>query len=141
MKKFLFIPILSSLFVVWGCKNLQMNSYFNKQLIAQVATLHEETPDTNPCAGRSINLSFIFDSKTVFVSQIEIDSCDQEYVLEMGRYDWELLKSDEIKIDFKGETFGHGYTDALVLELKDNRIIGTVTHLNGKKTEHLFTEK
>lgn len=141
MKKAIYIPILVSLFAAQACKDQEMDIYMNKHLIAEVGTVYEETPDDNPCAGRIVYLSLVFSTDKVSVSEIETTSCNEEFILEMGSYDWTLLETKEIMIDFNDGNLGHTYADTIFLELQDSGIVGIITHLNATKTKHVFEEK
>ncbi|MBG6130346.1 hypothetical protein IWQ47_001571 [Aquimarina sp. EL_43] len=118
-----------------------MKNHLNKKLIAKVGAVCEETPDDNPCAGSEIYLSLFFDKKQVKVSEVEISTCGKESVYEIGNYNWELLYSKEISIDFILEQTKGTYAEHLSLELRDKKLIASITHLNGKVVEYVFKEE
>jgi hypothetical protein len=118
-----------------------MNSYLNKELIARVATICEETPDNNPCAGSEIFLALIFDKKEVQVYEKVISTCGKESVKKIGTYKWTLLPNKELKIDFISEQIKYTYAEYLFLELRDKQLVGRITHLSGKVIEYSFHEK
>lgn len=47
------------------CHAQKMKKHLNKELVAKVGAIYEETPDDNPCAGSEIFLGFIFNKKEV----------------------------------------------------------------------------
>lgn len=123
------------------CHPKKMNDYFNKELITRVATICEETPDNNPCAGSEVFLALMFDKKEVQVYEKVISSCDKESVNKIGVYTWTLLPNKELQIDFISEEIEHTYADCFFLELRDKQLVGRITHLNGKVIEYSFQEK
>jgi len=123
------------------CVAQKMKDYLNKELVAKVAVIYEETPDDNPCAGSEIFLGFIFNKKEVKVYEKEIVTCGKKIVNEIGVYKWELLPNKEIKIDFISEQTKDTYAEHLFLELKDKQLVGRIKHLNGKVIEYIFNEK
>ncbi|MEW7280364.1 hypothetical protein ABW636_17370 [Aquimarina sp. 2201CG1-2-11] len=118
-----------------------MKKLLNKELIAKVGTVYEETPDDNPCAGSQIYLAFLFDKKQVQVSEIEVSSCDKETLHIIGTYTWKLLCTKEVKIDFDPVTTEGTYAENIALKIQDKQLIGTSTHLNGQVIEYIFKEK
>ncbi len=119
----------------------KMKKLLNKELIAKVGTVYEETPDDNPCAGSQIYLTFLFDKKQVQVSEIEISSCDKESIHNIGTYTWKLLCTKEVKIDFDPDMTKGTYVENIALKIQDKQLIGTITHLNGQVIEYIFKEK
>lgn len=123
------------------CHTQKMNAYFNKELVARVATICEETPDNNPCAGSEIFLVLMFDKQEVQVYEKELSTCGKASVNEIGVYKWTLLPNKELKIDFISEQIKHTYAEYLFLELRDKQLVGRITHLNGKVIEYSIHEK
>lgn len=119
----------------------KMKKYLNKELRTEVATVCEETPDDNPCAGSTIYLALWFDKKQVKISEIEISTCGKESVYEIGTYNWELLYNKEISIDFIPEETKDTYAENIVLELRGQQLTGNTTHWNGQIVKHIFKEK
>ncbi|WP_128755250.1 hypothetical protein [Aquimarina sediminis] len=119
----------------------KVKNHLNKKLIAKVGAICEETPDDNPCAGSEVYLSLFFDKKQVEVSEIEISTCGQESIYEIGQYDWQLLRNKEIRIDFIPAQTKGTYAEHLSLELRDKKLVALITHLNGKLVEYIFEEK
>jgi len=118
-----------------------MKNYLNKELIAKVGDIFEETPDDNPCAGSEIFLGFIFNKKEVKVYEKQISTCGKESVNRIGTYNWKLLCNKKIKIDFIPEQTKGTYAEHLFLELRDKQLVERITHLNGKVLEYIFNEK
>ncbi|WP_034242124.1 hypothetical protein [Aquimarina atlantica] len=118
-----------------------MKKYLHKELRTEVATVCEETPDDNPCAGSTIYLALWFDKKQVQVSEKEVSTCDQESIYNIGTYTWKLLPNKEIKIDFDPNRIKGTYAEGLSLKLRDKQLIGYITYINGEVGEYAFKEK
>ena len=129
-------------FCIWfaNAHAQKMKNHLHKELIAKVGTIYEETPDDNPCAGSEIYLIFLFDKKRVQVVEKVISTCDQESIYTIGTYPWKLLDSKEIKIDFDPVMVEGTSAKGLFLELRNQQVIGNITHLNGKVVEYIFKE-
>ena len=118
----------------------KMKNHLHKKWIAKVGNIYEETPDDNPCAGSEIYLTLVFDEKQIHISEKEISSCNQESTHKIGIYNWKLLPNNVIEVDsILKETKGT-YATQLQLELRDSKIVGIITHLNGKVVEYVFKE-
>jgi len=118
-----------------------MKNYLNKELMAKVGTIYEETPDDNPCGGQQTYLALKFIKEEVFIVEKYISSCDKESILIIGTYKWKLRCTKKIKIDYIQEEVKGTYTEDLSLELRDKQLIGRIKHLNGKIVEYTFLEK
>lgn len=119
----------------------EMKSYLNKELIANVGSIFEETPDDNPCAGSEIYLTLLFDKEKVCVTEKEISSCGKEFITEIGKYNWELVSNKEISINFDPQKTKNTYAQNLFLQIKNHNIIGKIRHLNGEIIEYPFKDK
>ncbi len=64
----------------------EMKTHLNKELIAYVGSICEETPDDNPCAGSEIYLTLLFDKEKVSVSEKEVSTCGKENTSEIGNF-------------------------------------------------------
>ncbi len=113
----------------------------DKEFIAKVGAVYEETPDDNPCAGSEIYLILLFDKKQVHVAEKEMSSCDKETIQEIGTFDWKLKDNKEIAIDFIPQKIQGTYAENLILELRDKQLVGRIKHLNGQVKEYIFKEK
>ena len=136
------INIFITLFCfLYSSSNAQeVDVHLNKELIAKVGTIYEETPDDNPCAGSEIYLTLFFDTEKVSVSEKEVSTCGKESVFEIGNFDWQLMSSNEIKIDFDPQKIKYTYAQNLSLELENNTIIGTIIHLSNTTSKYIFEE-
>lgn len=118
----------------------EMISHLNKELIAKVGTIYEETPDDNPCAGSEIYLTLLFNKKEVFLSEKEVSTCGKENVLEIGTFNWQLMPNNKINVDFDPEKTKYAYAKTLSLQLKNDTIFGYIIHLNDTTSEYIFEE-
>ncbi|MFC5048386.1 hypothetical protein [Aquimarina hainanensis] len=119
----------------------KMKNHLHKKLVTKVGTVCEETPDDNPCAGSEIYLSLFFDKKEVKVSEIEVATCGQESIYNIGTYTWKLLPNKEIRIDFIPEQTKGTYAEHLFLELRDKKLVARIIHLNGEEVEYVLEDK
>ncbi|WP_299242912.1 hypothetical protein [uncultured Aquimarina sp.] len=119
----------------------KMKNHMDKEFIAKVGAVYEETPDDNPCAGSEIYLILLFDKKQVHVAEKEMSSCDKETIQEIGTFDWKLKDNKEIAIDFIPQKIQGTYAENLILELRDKQLVGRIKHLNGQVKEYIFKEK
>lgn len=119
----------------------EMKKYLNKELISKVGNICEETNDDSPCSGSDIFLAFLFNKEKVFVSEKVISTCGKESIYKIGTYNWKLLYSKEISIEFDSQRIKGTYAENLFLELRNKKLIGKITHLNGNVSECTFEEK
>ncbi|MBW1294167.1 hypothetical protein [Aquimarina litoralis] len=117
-----------------------MTNHLHKKLISKVDTIYEETPDDNPCAGSEIYLMLVFDEKQIHISEKEISSCNKSSTHKIGMYDWKLVSNNTIEVDFITKEVEGTYAEQLQLELRDSKVIGIITHLNGNEVEYVFKE-
>jgi len=118
-----------------------MKNYSCKELLAKVGDIYMETPDENPCAGSEIYLILKFNKQEVTLSEKEVSSCDEESITPIGTYPWNLLHNHKIEVDFIADQIKGTYAEQLKLELRDQQIIGSITHVNGKTKEYVFQEE
>lgn len=140
-EKRIFIMILLIFTCCFSSYAQKMNTYLHKELLANVGSICEETPDDNPCAGSEIYLSLLFDEKKVEIAEKEISTCGKESISLIGTFNWKLVKNQKIIIDFATEKTKGTYAEKLFLELKQQQLIGSVTHLNGRVIKYVFKEK
>ncbi len=119
----------------------KMKKLLNKELIAKVDTVYEETPDDNPCAGSQIYLTLLFDKEQVQITEKEISTCGKVATHKIGIYYWKMLPDQKIEVDFIKSQTEDTYAKNLALELRDKQLIGSVTHVNGRIMEYIFKEK
>lgn len=100
------------------------NLLVNKTFTTKVGSICEETPDDNPCAGQEIYLVLKFEKEEVFVSEKYISSCGKESIIIIGQYKWELLKCNKIKIDADPKKILYTYMEDLIIEFKDEQLLG-----------------
>ncbi len=95
-KLILFILFVSSFLAV----NAQSNpdALFGQTFMTKIATVCEETPDSNPCAGFEIFLVLSFSKEAVSVTEKNISSCNKESIFSKRNYTWELTADSEIII-------------------------------------------
>jgi len=105
----------------------KMKPFLHKELVVNVAAICEETLGDNECMRSELYIMLNFDAKQVHVSELEIDSCENETINEIGIYPWKLTQNKSIEI--------------LSLKLKDKEVIGKIKRLNGKVKEHVFEER
>ena len=118
----------------------EMKNHLHKKLIAKVGGIYEETPDDNPCAGSEIYLILEFEETLIHISEMEISSCNKESNHKIGTYNWRLASNDAIQVDFITKEIENTYANQLQLKLKDENIIGNITHQNGKVVAYIFKE-
>lgn len=119
----------------------KMNFFLHKELIAKVGSICEETPDDNPCAGSEVYLSLLFNKEKVEIAEKEISTCGKESLSLIGSFYWKLVRNGNIVIDIVSEKTKGTYADKMFLELKQQQLIGNVTHLNGRVIKYVFKEK
>ncbi|WP_299895543.1 hypothetical protein [uncultured Aquimarina sp.] len=117
-----------------------MKNHLHKKLIAKVGGIYEETPDDNPCAGSEIYLVLRFEETQIHIIQMEISSCNKESHHKIGTYNWKLASNGAIQVDFIAKEIENTYANQLQLKLKDENIIGNITHQNGKVVAYIFKE-
>jgi len=139
MKKNTCIIILS--LICFSSYAQGMKNYLNKELIANIGSICEETSDYNPCAGSMTYLTLLFNKKEVTITEKDISSCGKEFITEIGKYNWELLIDNKIKIHFNPEKIKYTQVENLLLELGSKNIIGKKTHWNNNTSEYIFEYK
>ena len=119
----------------------QMKSLLHKELIANVATMCEETSDDNDCIGSELYIVLYFETKQVTISELEADSCNKESRYKVGTYPWSLTQNNVIEIESLFKKLPQSGVKILSLELKDSQIIGNIQYLNGKTGQPTFYKK
>lgn len=144
-KRNIFIILFIAITILFcACSTLgraqKMKRYLNKELVAKVGEMCEETVEYDPCAGQQIYLVLLFDKKNVQVYEKYISSCDKESILIIGTYNWKLLRNKKIRIDFIPEQTKGNYAENLFVEFRTKQLVGSITDFNGKTIEHFFKE-
>lgn len=119
----------------------KIKPFLHKELVVNVATICEETLGDNECMGSELYIMLNFDAKQVHVSELEIDSCENETINEIGIYPWKLTQNKSIEIEILPKKLPFSGIEILSLKLKDKKVIGKIKRLNGKVKEYVFEER
>ncbi|MEZ4859022.1 MAG: hypothetical protein R2781_09450 [Flavobacteriaceae bacterium] len=138
-KNVFILTLLSVCF--WSAKSQSIQKNLNKELIAKVGTLCEETTNYNPCAGIEMYVTLFFDEQKVTLSEKEVTTCGKETVIFSGTYSWKIASNQEITIDFESKQIGGTYLKEMVFAKEDSVIIGRIRQFNGQVMKHIFKEK
>ena len=135
-KLILFILFVSSFLAV----NAQSNpdALFGQTFMTKIATVCEETPDSNPCAGFEIFLVLSFSKEAVSVTEKNISSCNKESIFSKRNYTWELTADSEIIIHSNPEEILCDFLNDHILKLENETVIGYEKLSSGKSAVITF---
>ena len=120
----------------------QQNRNFleNKVFTTHVANICEETVKPDPCAGQQVYLVLAFKDKKVTISEKSVTTCGEEFINDLGNYTWEVLKSNELKINTDSAKIEYTFMQDLKLAVKNGHLIGKKKDWNDSIIEYIFTD-
>ena len=110
--------------------NTQENNslLINKNFIAKIGSICEETTDGYDCAGIEIYLILNFTKEDLSITEKQISSCGTENITFKLDYKWELTPQSEIKIGVDSTEITSNFFKNIVLKFENKTVIGYINN-------------